>query len=108
MKISGLFQTHTTIYIVLELLRGGDLFDAFFPNVQKREGWPEAKCFHVVRQIVRALAYLHGRKIVHRDLKLENILLAEGTDTEWPTIKLTDFGRPHLSLSQISEEPADI
>lgn len=47
----------------------------------------ENECRHVFRQIVEAVSYMHSNSIVHRDLKLDNILI-----DEQKTIKLIDFG----------------
>ena len=60
-------------YIALELIEGGDLFDHLVrqPNSQFTE--PEARKFF--KQLVSAMHHCHKSNIVHRDVKLENIML---------------------------------
>lgn len=60
------------IYLVMELIKGGDLFDAISSSVK----FTEAVTRTYVKDIAKALAYLHKRKIVHRDLKPENLLVS--------------------------------
>ncbi len=87
----GIVQTYQifegkTIYMVMEYVPGGDLFDF----VASRDVLTEAQGAATMRSIVGAVAYLHSANIVHRDLKPENILCRK---KEWPLeTKLTDFG----------------
>lgn len=81
-----IFDLKRKIYIVMECVPGGDLFDF----VAKQEVLTEAQGSKTMRKILEAVAYLHDRNIVHRDLKPENILCAQDA---WPLdIKITDFG----------------
>lgn len=81
-----IFNLHRTIYIAMELVEGGDLFDFISEQASLKEG----QAISVVKGILEAVNYLHGENIVHRDLKPENILCVR---REWPLeIKLTDFG----------------
>lgn len=92
-NIIKVFKTHTdksnNLYIFQELIPGGDLFsylakgDCLMPISQT-----EALVF--VYQILHALKYLHTKGIVHRDLKLDNILLC--TPEPFTKIVLADFG----------------
>lgn len=73
-NIARLYDTYETpleVYLVMELVTGGDLFDEISNSVKFDE--PMACGF--VRDIANALQYLHKRNIVHRDLKPENLLV---------------------------------
>ena len=72
-------------FIVMELLSGGELFN----RIVDKGPFPEPEAANLFAQILLSMEYLHGRNIVHRDVKPENILyLSEGSSS----IKLIDFG----------------
>lgn len=75
------------VFLVMELLHGGDLFDRI---VQKGK-YTEDESRRVIRRLLNALFYLYEVKnVVHRDLKPENILrVSRDSDID---VKLTDFG----------------
>ena len=81
--ILDVFEDDTNLYIVLELLRGGELFD----RVVERGRLPEAEVAHIIRKLAYALDALHRHGILHRDIKLENIVLDQEDD-----FKIADFG----------------
>lgn len=84
--VEEVYDTSDIVYIVLELVKGGELFDRVISIGSLNES--DAK--FLFYQMVHAIKFLHDRGIVHRDLKPENILLvSERTDT---LIKVTDFG----------------
>ena len=81
--------TASTVYLVMELVPGGDLFDHVVSQESGRYGEIQAR--RVMRRLLAAVHYLHETcNIVHRDLKLENILCCRSDDSS--TVKLTDFG----------------
>uniref|UniRef100_A0A1B6F977 Protein kinase domain-containing protein n=1 Tax=Cuerna arida TaxID=1464854 RepID=A0A1B6F977_9HEMI len=82
--------------LVAEIVRGGNLCS--YVQQQRNKQLDEKTNRKLSRQITSALGYLHGKGIVHRDLKLENIML----DSRKENIKLVDFG---LSNSWESESP---
>ncbi|OMO57703.1 hypothetical protein COLO4_35173 [Corchorus olitorius] len=89
------------VYIVMELCEGGDLAD----RISAREGkFTEEDIKAIVAQISSAVSFCHLQGIVHRDIKLQNILFTSGgEDAE---VKLIDFGisdfiRPGEMLSRI-------
>ncbi|KAG8914950.1 Meiosis-specific serine/threonine-protein kinase mek1 [Tulasnella sp. 417] len=87
-KITDVFYEHAqhNIHIFLELCTGGDLLQFIEERVQVGDG--ESK--YIGLQLMKALNYLHSRKISHRDLKPENVLVhAPGA---YPRIMLADFG----------------
>lgn len=80
------FQTTDKIYMVQDLLSGGELFDRIIELTYFSEK-EAAKC---VKQIACALTHLHKNNVVHRDLKPENLLLT--SKHEDYDIKIIDFG----------------
>jgi serine/threonine protein kinase len=94
----NIIKFHQCVYdnvylnIVMELVQGTTLADYLetFPHFKV----PEDKCQIILRQVLNAIKYFHSRGIVHRDLKLGNILLqgAESGRNEDLIVKLIDFG----------------
>ena len=119
------YETESEIHLVLQYCAGGELFDA----IQKRQGecnqgssffdinsplpfiqartpstahssaYSEAQAARIASQLLSALAFLHSRDIVHRDVKPENILLVS-SDEENLTVKLSDFGLARVLHNQ--------
>merc|ERR550539_1735664 len=86
-RLLEIFDTKNRLYLVQELCKGGELFDAITKS--KEGAFTEQRAAGVVRQVASALQYLHEQGIAHRDLKPENILYY---DREQTIIKLMDFG----------------
>ncbi|XP_066488187.1 serine/threonine-protein kinase DCLK2 isoform X2 [Tiliqua scincoides] len=80
-------DTATELYLVMELVKGGDLFDAITSSTKYTERDGSA----MVYNLASALKYLHGLNIVHRDIKPENLLVCEYSDGT-KSLKLGDFG----------------
>ncbi|KAK4419837.1 CBL-interacting serine/threonine-protein kinase [Sesamum alatum] len=86
-KLYEVLATRTKIYIVLEFVKGGELF-AKVAKARLGEG-QSRKYF---QQLISAVSYCHARGIYHRDLKPENLLLDENED-----LKVSDFGLSALT-----------
>ncbi|XP_025991778.1 serine/threonine-protein kinase SIK3 isoform X2 [Solenopsis invicta] len=82
-RLYQVMETEKMIYLVTEYAPGGEIFDHLVRNGRMPE--PEAR--RIFRQIVLAVRYLHQQRVVHRDLKAENLLLDADNN-----IKLADFG----------------
>ncbi|CAE7805733.1 cmk-1, partial [Symbiodinium microadriaticum] len=74
------------IYMVLEVIQGGELFDW----IVSREYFLEEEARDLMYTLLQTIAHLHYRHIVHRDIKPENILMVDKTANS--SVKLTDFG----------------
>ena len=90
MKVYEFFNRDNCLYIISELLSGGELFDKIKENVRLNES---VSAF-IMKQVFSAVDFCHQNKIIHRDLKPENILIEseEEAKKEFFTIKLIDFG----------------
>ncbi|XP_036935832.1 serine/threonine-protein kinase DCLK1-like isoform X5 [Acanthopagrus latus] len=80
-------DTNSELYLVMELVKGGDLFDAITSSNKYTER--DASC--MLFNLASAIKYLHSLNIVHRDIKPENLLVYEHTDGS-RSLKLGDFG----------------
>lgn len=67
-SLVDVFDEATHIYLVLELVTGGELFD----QIVNRGSYSEADAAAIVRQILDAVAYMHNNGIAHRDLKVRS------------------------------------
>ena len=82
-KILETFEDDKYIFIIMEYINGGNLFSF----VKKRRKLSEKISKFLFRQIIEGIQHIHSKKIVHRDIKLENILIDLNN-----RIKICDFG----------------
>ncbi|XP_061737209.1 serine/threonine-protein kinase DCLK2 isoform X2 [Nerophis ophidion] len=80
-------DTPTDLCLVMELVKGGDLFDAITSSAK----YTERSASVMVCNLAAALKYLHDMNVVHRDVKPENLLVSEYPDGT-KSLKLGDFG----------------
>lgn len=82
-RMLATFQDDRHLYVVLELVNGGELFT----NLRNEGSFKLPKARFYISEVVSAITYLHNTLIVYRDIKPENILI------DWSGhLKLTDFG----------------
>ena len=82
-KILEHFESEKYYLIIMEYINGGNLFSF----VKKRRKLSEKTAKFLFRQIIQGIKYIHSKNIVHRDIKLENILIDVNNN-----IKICDFG----------------
>lgn len=85
-QLYEMFETTNKIYMVLECLTGGELFD----KIVKKGSYSEREASELIQCVTLAVSYLHNIGIVHRDLKPENLIYLNNDDNS--PIKITDFG----------------
>ncbi|XP_017290159.1 SNF related kinase b [Kryptolebias marmoratus] len=88
-RLYEVIDTPATLYLVMELAEGGDLYDYI---IRHDGGVAEGTAKRHFAQIVRAVAYCHRLHVVHRDLKPENVVFFPRQGA----VKLTDFGFSNL------------
>ena len=99
--IDYMFMNELRIYFVMPYIQGGELFDVI---LQQKKLTEDTIKFYAV-QIILAIGYLHDKSIIHRDLKLENILVDKDG-----YLKLIDYGlamvlKPNQQAKAITGTP---
>ena len=94
------FDSDNKICFVMEYCSGGELKD----YVEQFGPLPESEVYNLASQIAEAIRYCHNSKVIHRDLKLENILFANNNREQ---IKIVDFGIAGIFTVGVSAERSD-
>lgn len=102
-KIFEFYNTPTTYFIITEYCKGGELYG--YLNIQ----YSEHQLAVLFYQVFSGLCYLHENNIIHRDLKLENILVSEieknqKSNENYFVIKIIDFGTAKIQRKNKAEK----
>eukprot|EP00808_Paulinella_micropora_P025475 g58102.t1 len=83
------FESLTTLWIVMEVCSGGELFERITKK-HEGKGYSEKDAQKVLRQVASGIKYLHDHKIAHCDLKPDNLMFMDESDDS--VVKIIDFG----------------
>jgi len=96
MNLEEIHESRNSVYLVVELLEGGELLH----YISSKETLSTLDYYQVMKCILEALAYMADKKIMHRDLKPDNMILKERSKLQQCTLKIVDFG-----LSTVCDVP---
>jgi len=99
-SLKEIVDTKNCLFIVTELVTGGELFD----KIVELGNYTEKDAAILVTKMVSAISYLHDNGIVHRDLKPENLLLKD--DENISEVKIADFGLSKIVSPKIMMQTA--
>lgn len=98
-SLLDVYETDMEVYLVLDYCAGGELFQKVVNHHKKKlKLYKEKDASIMIQQVLEALLHLHSKGIVHRDVKLENILVVHAENST--KVKLTDFGSARWLLSE--------
>mmetsp|Transcript_27483 Transcript_27483/g.27137 ORF Transcript_27483/g.27137 Transcript_27483/m.27137 type:complete len:120 (+) Transcript_27483:468-827(+) len=86
LKLFRVYEDCDKVYLVLEYAEGGDLRK----RLSECKKYPEEAAIKFIQKLLRVVDYMKSLNIVHKDIKLENILLTSPSDNS--NFKLADFG----------------
>ncbi|KAF4084002.1 hypothetical protein AMELA_G00123790 [Ameiurus melas] len=89
-KLHEIYHDQLHTYLVLELLRGGELLE----RIRRKQHFSETEASRIMRRLVSAVSHMHDVGVVHRDLKPENLLFTD--ESESSEIKIIDYGFARL------------
>ena len=100
-RFENFLASNSNYYLIMEFCNGGDLTGCLkkYKNLYKEKTFSIQIVQYLMRQIIDALQYIHSLKIIHRDIKLDNILLSFKNEIDKQNlnmlasdIKIIDFG----------------
>ncbi|KAF2885613.1 hypothetical protein ILUMI_20555 [Ignelater luminosus] len=89
------FEDKSKVYLVMELVTGGELFD----RIVEKGSYTEKDASGLIRQVLEAVDYMHEQGVVHRDLKPENLLYYSPDENS--KIMISDFGLSKMEDSGV-------
>lgn len=94
-KLHKVYEDKENVHLILDYVEGGSLYNKLI----KGGPYSEEKAAKLIRKMLKLLDYLATKKVVHRDIKLENIMLV--SDKSSSNFKLADFGLATFGTSDL-------
>lgn len=88
------------IYMVLEYQKMGSLLS----QIMKKKKFSEKETKVIMSQLLLAVDFIHQKKLIHRDLKLDNVLIDEVHELENYNVKIADFGLATFTPANLREK----
>ena len=98
LRLFDYFEDKKSIYLVLEMCSGGELFD----RIIEKKFYDETEARQIFKQIIKAIYYCHLNGVCHRDLKPENFIMVSKSDPY--LLKVIDFGLSRTFPNALSAE----
>lgn len=101
-NLVAVHQTKNWCFLVMELVRGGELFE----HIVKKRSLSEVEARYIFVQLLDGIGYMHSKHVIHRDLKPENILISSSRPMDPSSDVLRDVKIADFGLSKIVSENA--
>ncbi|KAJ1605639.1 calcium/calmodulin-dependent protein kinase [Cryptosporidium canis] len=98
--IYEVYEDRLNLYFILEFCAGGNLFHSLQDAIQSGFRFSEFHISRIIQQILLAIRYLHLKRVVHKNLKPQNILLTNSFGSGNTSVKLVDFGLAEIFSSE--------
>ena len=96
-RMHEFFEDDEYIHIIMEYCTGGDVLTMIKNSIKAKSAIPVENVRVILHQILRAVAFMSARRVIHKDLKPENIMLVPSrSKTGPPIVKIIDFGLSEL------------
>ena len=92
LKILDFHLTNDKFYIITDFCPEGELFN----EIKTRNEFSEIEGAFIIHQLLSAIRYCHKMRVIHRDIKLENIMIMDRQDDRFLHVKLIDFGTARI------------
>ena len=108
-KLYEIYESHRSFYLIMELCKGGQLFEQITERAQKKNMYSEKDAAEIFQQIMSGIEYCHNQGVCHRDLKPENILCLNDSDDKNSQLKIIDFGlSKHFKLNKLNSRVGSV
>ena len=91
-RIFEYFEDDREVHLIMELCRHGDLMSRIKNSIKSGSSMPHAHVKTILRQLLRAISFMSSNRVIHKDLKPENIMLVDSLTSSAPVVKVIDFG----------------
>ena len=106
-KFYGYSYNKGIYYLKMEYCNGGDVYEYLKQNIDKDKnsfnGTSNDFLYEFIKQTSDALVYLHNNNIIHRDIKLHNVLMKRDDKTNGIVFKISDFGFACYDLTSLKD-----